>query len=109
MNVHLTSQKKPRRVHLESDDEEAEEVASVDTMRSASSMRRGGKRMDMIRPHLTQQQQEAVDEEGLYSESDQEVETQSRSSAMQVCGQSLSAILIIIVFCVGGSKGSTVL
>ena len=77
---------------MESDDEEAEEVASVDTMRSASSMRRGGKRMDMIRPHLTQQQQEAADEEGLYSESDQEVETQSRSSAMQVCGQSLSAI-----------------
>lgn len=77
---------------MESDDEEADEVASVDTMRSASSMRRGGKRMDMIRPHLTQQQQEAVDEEGLYSESDQEAETQSRSSAMQVCGQSLSTI-----------------
>ena len=64
---------------MESDDEE---VASVDTMRSSSGMRRGGKRMDMIRPYLTQQ--EAVDEEGLYSDSDQEADTQSRSSAMQV-------------------------
>ena len=69
---------------MESDDKEAEEVALVDIMRSGSSMRRGGKRMDMIRPYLTQQQLEAVDEEGLYSDSDQEVETQSRSSAMQV-------------------------
>ena len=51
-------------------------------------MRRGGKRMNMIRPHLTQQQQEAADEEGLYSESDQEAEAQSRNSVIQVCGQS---------------------
>ena len=72
---------------MESDDEEAEEVALVDTMRSASSMMRGGKRMDMIRPHLTQQRQQAVDEEGLCSESYQEMETQLRSSAMQVCAQ----------------------
>ena len=69
---------------MESDDEEAEEVASMDTIRSGSSMRRGGKRMDMIRPYLTQQQLEAVDEESLYSDSDQEAEIQSRSSAMQV-------------------------
>jgi len=73
-------------VHLESDDEEeVGPVQSMDTMRSISSMRRGGKRMEMIRPHLTQQQQEAVDEEGLYSDSDQEVETQSRTSTIQVC------------------------
>ena len=52
--------------------------------RSSAGMRRGGKRMDMIRPHLTQQQQQAVDDEDLYSDSDKEVETQSRSSAMQV-------------------------
>ena len=76
-------QKKPRRVHLESDDEEeVGSVQSVDTIRSR--MRRGGKRMEMIRPHLTQQQQEAVDEEGLYSDSDQEAETQSRTSTVQV-------------------------
>ena len=73
-------------MHLESDDEEeVGSVQSMDTMRSISSMRRGGKRMEMIRPHLTQQQQEAIDEEGLYSDSDQEVETQSRTSTIQVC------------------------
>jgi len=45
-------------------------------------MRRGGKRMDMIRPHL--EQQRPVNDEDLYSESDQEAETQSRTSAVQV-------------------------
>ena len=77
-------------MHLESDDEEeVGSVQSMDTMRSISSMRRGGKRMEMIRPHLTQQQQEAIDEEGLYSDSDQEIETQSRTSTIQVCAWSV--------------------
>ena len=53
--------------------------------RSSAGMRRGGKRMEMIRPHLTQQQQQAISDEELYSDSDQEAETQSRTSGMQVC------------------------
>lgn len=70
---------------MESDDEDAD-VASVDTTsRISAGIRRGGKRMDMIRPHLEAQQQQSVNDEDLYSESDQEADTQSRTSATQVC------------------------
>ena len=86
-------------MHLESDDEEAE-VVSVDTMmsRSSAGMRRGGKRMEMIRPHLTQQQQQSINDEELYSDSDQEVETQSRTSGMmQVVCLSVSLCACVCV------------
>ena len=64
--------------------------------RSSAGMRRGGKRMEMIRPHLTQQQQQAINDEELYSDSDQEAETQSRISGMQVC------VCVCVSVCVCG-------
>lgn len=65
---------------MESDDEEAE-VRSVDTLQSSitSSVRRG-KRLDIYKQPIEQQ----INDEDLYSDSDQEVDTQSRASASQV-------------------------
>ena len=76
----------------------------MDTMmsRSSAGMRRGGKRMEMIRPHLTQQQQQSINDEELYSDSDQEVETQSRTSGMMqvVCLSVCQSVLVCVCVCV---------
>jgi len=66
-------------VHVESDDEEAE-VRSMDTLRSTTSSIRRGKRLDIHRQPIEQQ----INDEDLYSDSDQEVDSQSRASASQV-------------------------
>ena len=65
---------------MESDDEETE-VRSVDTLQSSttSSVRRG-KRLDIHRQPIEQQ----INDEDLYSDSDQEADNQSRVSASQV-------------------------
>jgi len=65
---------------VESDDEDLE-VRSVDTFQgSTTSSVRRGKRLDIYKQPIEQQ----INDEDLYSDSDQEADTQSRASVSQV-------------------------